>query len=317
MESSDGTPEIARNLGARVIAVAADPDFNRSRKVGLEASTNDWILALDADEMVPVELATTLSERARHRSDDVLLIPRLNFKLGCQQNAGLWPDYQRRFYRKGTVEFVSAVHDYLIVPSNRMAFLPPRVDLALHHFNYIPVSKDIEKLNLYTTSDVLSRSRLMPLAPVWTSLKTFVSLYFKRLGMRDGIPGLWWSAFRSFTDLVQHRKQLELRMSGTVACTEKEIAELNTETTMAAKLRVENGRRQCAVSLPRLVGKLIVGFPSGGSLDSRAWRAARNAFCDLVLEVKVWELASGRTMAERAQDTARAEISAEWARYGV
>ncbi|MBM3334149.1 glycosyltransferase family 2 protein, partial [Candidatus Sumerlaeota bacterium] len=48
--SSDPTPAIARDLGARVIAMPWGDDFAAARNCSLEHATGEWILVLDADE---------------------------------------------------------------------------------------------------------------------------------------------------------------------------------------------------------------------------------------------------------------------------
>lgn len=58
--STDRTPEIALECGARVIRHAWDHDFSAARNVGIDAATGDWILILDADETVPAAAAVLL-----------------------------------------------------------------------------------------------------------------------------------------------------------------------------------------------------------------------------------------------------------------
>lgn len=313
MESTDGTPDVARSLGARVLAVREHPDFNMSRKVGLDAARNEWVLALDADEMVPKSLADALRELAWTGEYDVALMPRVNFKFGLQRGGSLWPDYQRRLYRKDAVDFVSAIHQYLKIKSERVKWLPVDDQFALHHFNYSPLGQQIDKLNKYTSTDATYAPYGCAAAPRWVPLRTFLSLHLKHKGWKEGIPGLWWSAHSAFYELTQRRKRLELLADGTVGATEKEIELLNIETTGIAQSRVQSGLRGYTVSLPSLVAKVFAGFNSAGSVDARTWRAARDAFRDLSIEMKVWESVVGRGMAERLQDETRAKLAAQWA----
>jgi len=59
--SSDGTPEIAEGLGARVVRVAWSEDFAAARNASLAMARGEWILVLDADE----ELASPDRARAQ------------------------------------------------------------------------------------------------------------------------------------------------------------------------------------------------------------------------------------------------------------
>jgi glycosyltransferase involved in cell wall biosynthesis len=51
--STDGTPELARAAGARVVHVPWTDDFAAARNASLDACTGDWIVWLDADDRVP------------------------------------------------------------------------------------------------------------------------------------------------------------------------------------------------------------------------------------------------------------------------
>src|SRR4051812_2485063 len=53
--STDGTVEIARRAGARVLSFAWCDDFARARNHALDAATRPWALVLDADEVLVVD----------------------------------------------------------------------------------------------------------------------------------------------------------------------------------------------------------------------------------------------------------------------
>jgi len=58
--STDSSPEIARRYGARVIPVLWENDFARARNRVLEENRTDWILFMDADEMLDHEAPETI-----------------------------------------------------------------------------------------------------------------------------------------------------------------------------------------------------------------------------------------------------------------
>ncbi len=63
--SRDATPAIARQQGARVFAFEWCDDFAAARNVGLEQATGDWILVMDADEVLAPGSGALLREAMR------------------------------------------------------------------------------------------------------------------------------------------------------------------------------------------------------------------------------------------------------------
>src|SRR3712207_9594713 len=53
--SQDRTVEIAESFGAKVVHHEWTGDFSEARNVSLEAATSDWIIYLDADEVLRSE----------------------------------------------------------------------------------------------------------------------------------------------------------------------------------------------------------------------------------------------------------------------
>ncbi|HPF34426.1 MAG TPA: glycosyltransferase family 2 protein [Candidatus Krumholzibacteria bacterium] len=62
--SADGTVDVARRAGARVLTIDWPDDFARARNHGLAAAGGDWILVLDADEQLDAEAGADLRRLA-------------------------------------------------------------------------------------------------------------------------------------------------------------------------------------------------------------------------------------------------------------
>lgn len=136
--SNDGTVEIAKSYGAKVIVTNNPAMFHINKMKAVEASSGDWILQLDADERVTPELAKEikkiidmsdseideyehqikniglftrhqkiLEERDGKIGDELkpfaaFFIPRSNFFLGKYlMHGGVYPDGVIRLFRKG------------------------------------------------------------------------------------------------------------------------------------------------------------------------------------------------------------------------
>jgi len=63
--SRDKTVSIARSFGAGIFFHEWENDFSVPRNISLEHATGDWILILDADEVLEAQSKTKIIEAAR------------------------------------------------------------------------------------------------------------------------------------------------------------------------------------------------------------------------------------------------------------
>jgi glycosyltransferase involved in cell wall biosynthesis len=112
--STDDTVEIAKSLGARVFFNTWD-GYGPQKRHAEDCASNDWILNLDADEVLTPELAREI--RALMRSPEGLL-PAYRFRQVTvypgRDRPRLWADYHNyvRLYDRRRVRFrPSRVHD--------------------------------------------------------------------------------------------------------------------------------------------------------------------------------------------------------------
>src|SRR5579883_1198418 len=82
MHSTDRTLEIAREFGARIFLHEPMGFAEPARAFALARATGDWILLLDADEVVPFSLSRRLLSIAANNESDAVLIPWLNYVFG-------------------------------------------------------------------------------------------------------------------------------------------------------------------------------------------------------------------------------------------
>jgi glycosyltransferase involved in cell wall biosynthesis len=222
MHSTDATREIAEGFGATVFLHERLGYADPARRFALEQATGDWILLLDADEMVPLPLSERLREIALLDETDVVVIPWLNHLLG----AALWhtgwgpaQDHHERFFRKGSVAARPTVHGFLeIQPGARVMELPYSEGLAVVHFNYLDVRHFVKKLNQYTDIEAERMqgdpgAGSIPRACV-RGLREFIRRYFRLRGYKDGWRGFYLSALMATYRLVVAAKARERRVNG-------------------------------------------------------------------------------------------------------
>ncbi len=221
--STDGTQELARAAGARVIE---EPwkGFAAQKNSAIEQTTGEWVLSLDADEEVSAELAGEIAALlAQKPAARAYRIPRLNHFLGRPlRHGGYWPDPKLRLFERGAARFAErAVHE-------TMQMLGPGEERAgelrghLIHHCYPTLNDYVEHMNRYSSiaagalvaagrAEGAKRHPWLWIA--WNGIlnpaATFVYNYIFRLGFLDGRAGLLQHAHHSFYIHWKYAKALE------------------------------------------------------------------------------------------------------------
>jgi glycosyltransferase involved in cell wall biosynthesis len=190
-DSTDKTAEIARNLGARVIAAPDWPGFGPQKNRALAAATGDWVLSLDADEWVEAPLADEI-RAAMTGSDaaDGYNIPRRSRFCGkVVRFCGWSPDYVLRLFRRERGRFSDdKVHEHVDV-EGRVA----RLKNPIEHDSITDLADAEDKIERYAVAAAAAlRARgktASPLKPWLRGLGAFLRTYIWRLGFLDGKTG--------------------------------------------------------------------------------------------------------------------------------
>lgn len=113
--SRDGTPEIAREAGARVAHAAFD-GFVAQKQRATDLAAHDLILSVDADERVDIELGSSLQAAAREPHAG-WWVRRRNYLDGQPLRASGWyPDRRVRLFDRRRARWVgSDPHDHVEV----------------------------------------------------------------------------------------------------------------------------------------------------------------------------------------------------------
>jgi len=194
--STDATRDIATSAGARVFA---EPwkGFAAQKNSAIAHATCDWVLSLDADEELSLEVAREIRQLlATDPPFTAYRIPRLNHFLGRPlRYGGYWPDPKLRLFRRGAAWFGDRpVHETMETTGPVGTLTHP----LLHHC-YPTLDEYIEHMNRYSTvaAQMLVDSGRSPQnfpAMLWSALlnplATFAYNYFVRLGFLDGREGL-------------------------------------------------------------------------------------------------------------------------------
>jgi len=239
--SSDKTVEIAEKYGARIFLELHHDIFHITKQKALEKATGDWILQLDADEVVTSGLAKEIvsvvkgsppvvrnSLFLRHqkliekrdgpigkKTGEVVgyFIPRRNIFLGrALIHAGVYPDGVIRLVKNGKARFPQkSVHEQMEL-DGEVAWLSG----DLLHYDSLTLKRYLTRLNRYTdlqarelkerhiSKNVLNFLLYVKCKPIFT----FCNLYFRHLGFLDGVSGFLWSFFSAIHFPISYLKYL-------------------------------------------------------------------------------------------------------------
>jgi glycosyltransferase involved in cell wall biosynthesis len=218
MESDDATPQIARGLGAKVFNYPRVLNFDAARVAGVQHATSDWILLMDADELIPFDLSGQLLCLAATGNADAYAIPRLNYFSGSPLHYAGWgpeQDRQLRFYRRGSVSLNDVLHAHIEAnPGTRVGNLKYTPETCILHFNYRDSGQFVSKLNKYTSLTALQRKergrprdRSIVLVPLWE----FLDRYLRKAGYRSGWRGFYYSFMMAAYRMTLAAKIREIR----------------------------------------------------------------------------------------------------------
>ncbi|MDQ6422462.1 glycosyltransferase [Paenibacillus sp. LHD-117] len=136
--STDGTLQIARSSGARVIETRWEHDFSKARNLALEHATTEWVLVLDADEAL-VEGQGELLETLHHTDAEAFEVHIENW-LGPESEDRVGYRTVRLFRADRGYRFTGNIHEQ-IAPSI-LGLHPPskfcNSSIKLVHYGYLP-----------------------------------------------------------------------------------------------------------------------------------------------------------------------------------
>ncbi len=230
--STDNTREIAEKYGAKVYLEEHHEIFHITKQKALEKAKGEWILQLDADEVVTPDLAEEIVSVVVHQSlatnhnslfyrhqklieqrdgpigksmGDIVgyFIPRRNMFLGKPLiHAGVYPDGVIRLVKNGFAKFPQkSVHEQIEL-DGRVGWL----NGDLLHYDSPTLKRYFARLNRYT--DLHAEELKVKEVPrnlfsflqftIHKPLITFLSLYLRHKGFLDGVNGFLWSLFSSW-----------------------------------------------------------------------------------------------------------------------
>ncbi len=216
MNSEDETVNIAREYTDKVFMHERVGYCEPARKFAAEKTTGDWILNIDADEMVTAGLKVELLKIIAEGKYNAAYVPRKNYFWGEEMrysNCGIFQDRPLRFYKKEAVQFSDVIHAGIQLTPSANAYKIDNPNAILLHFSYGSVAQYWEKMDRYTR---IEAEALFNSGKTYTfkemlndAVKAFWKRYFKKgQGRKDGEWG-WiyciWTAVYKINTYAQYK----------------------------------------------------------------------------------------------------------------
>jgi glycosyltransferase involved in cell wall biosynthesis len=146
--SEDATPEIARSMGAKVYFFPWRDDFSAARNESLKYATCDWILWLDADDVIDDVNIERIKELKKilpsEKNEAYLFLIESKIADGGEDP---WYWYQlRMFPNHKDIKFEGRIHEQVVFSLLRLGIKEKVANIKIVHTGYNDKGKIVEKI---------------------------------------------------------------------------------------------------------------------------------------------------------------------------
>jgi glycosyltransferase involved in cell wall biosynthesis len=209
--STDSTVEICRRYTDKVFQHPWPHSSSEQRNIADRYASNDWIIAIDADEVVTTGLRDEILEMfERGPRHDLYMLPRKEYFAGRWIEAGGWyPQYKTNFYRKSLGTWVGPIH-LKVITKGTIGYLKH----PILHDGYVSYKAFMDKFNYYSSIEaeadfVREHRRFSLLRALFKPVERFFGRFVRHRGYRDGIHGLFMAAVIAINYFLRELKIYE------------------------------------------------------------------------------------------------------------
>src|SRR3989339_985927 len=211
-DSTDKTIELAKSEGAKVYERKSNGDFAAQRNWAMEKAIHDWILYIDADEAISIELRKEIADIKMNFQHSAYLIKRRDYwwsremKYGETQKARSYGII--RMMKKGSGTWMGKVHEEFEVKSATNE--THRLNGYIDHYPHPTLREFIEEINYYSSLRAKELKEQKIAASIFSTIFfpffKFILTYFLYLGFLDGPPGFAYAFMMSFHSFLVRAK---------------------------------------------------------------------------------------------------------------
>jgi glycosyltransferase involved in cell wall biosynthesis len=211
--STDDTVEVCKAYGAKVVTHSWS-GYSEQKNFGNAQASFDWILSLDADEVLNDALIQSILKWKNNRQ--AASFKRMTNYCGTFIKHGGWyPDVKVRLFNKQETQWEGTIHEVLRGLSKENTFL---LEGDCLHYSYYSVEQHYAQAEKFTTiqaEDLFQNGKKSPwYKRVFSPIAKFVVDYFFRFGFLDGKAGFTVARISAYATFLKYKKLHEhIRLS--------------------------------------------------------------------------------------------------------
>ncbi|HVT84994.1 MAG TPA: glycosyltransferase family 2 protein [Chitinophagaceae bacterium] len=209
--SNDRTLDICKDFGCKIFYRKFD-GYGTQKQYAVSKAKNDWVLCLDADEVMSDALVEEIKKEMQAPQADGYFIPMTFVFLGKKFRHGKegWRYFMRLFNKRSGNFNDYKVHEKIELKGNAK-----KLNNNIYHYSYHSLFQYFEKFNRYSSYGALmafQRGKRKSLFAIITAVPlNFFKYYFLELNFLNGLSGFYWSALNAFYHFAKYIKIRELQ----------------------------------------------------------------------------------------------------------
>lgn len=207
--STDETLEIAKRYSNVTIFQGEFLGFGETKNLACSFAKNDWVLSLDADEVLSDEFIKNLTS-IELNDKNIYAILRENYYKNTQIKHCWGDDIIVRLFNKTKTAFTKErVHEKVIEEGFDIA----PINGSVKHYPYATITDFIIKLDRYSSEFAISnigKKNSSPAKAFFNGIFSFFKTYFIKRGFLDGYAGLIIAFSHMATNFYKYIKLYEL-----------------------------------------------------------------------------------------------------------
>jgi glycosyltransferase involved in cell wall biosynthesis len=209
--STDNTVSICKEFGCKIFYQKFD-GYGRQKRFAVSKASNDWVLCIDADEVLTTDLVQEISDNISPTTEYAgfafpMNMVFLNKEFLHGKESGR---YYVRLFNKQKGNFTDdKIHEGISLKGS-----VKRLHHIIRHYSYTSLHQYMEKFNRYSTYSAevaFDKGKNKSFLEIVLALPfNFVKYYFLDLNFLNGIKGFYWSALSTYYYFVKYVKLKEL-----------------------------------------------------------------------------------------------------------